>query len=618
MCGFCGYVNPKGNNKTIEKMTSKLINRGPNFQDTYIDENVALGHTRLSILDLSSAGNQPMKISYNGNEYIIVYNGEIYNQDEIKSILKEKKIQIKTKCDTELVLLLYIIFGEKVVNFLNGIFAFSIYNKNLNTLFFARDHLGIKPLFYTNPNSNLPFVFASEIKGILAHEEVNAILDREGLKEMFAVGPCHTPGKTFFKDIFELKAGHYAIYKNNTFKTRKYWDLPTYEIKDDEETIIKNIHDMLVSSTKRQLISDVPICTMLSGGIDSSILTKIANDNIKDLTTFSIDFDGNDKNFVANSYQSSRDSVYVDIMKNYLKTNHINITLDNSYLFDMLEKSLIARDMPGMADIDSSMYAFCNSISKNNFKVCISGECSDEIFGGYPWFYKKHLKEAFYENKFPWALSNNLRSNIVNPKLLTKRDIDDYVELSIKSTLKNVVLNSDDKDENYFRSVNYLTIKWFMNTLIERTDRMSMANSLEVRVPYADYKFFEYIYNIPASLKLKKESDETKVVEKNLLRKAFEGEIPNEVLYRKKSPFPKTYDPVYLKLVEDTLTKILNNENSKINKIINKNFVLDMIKMHGESITENWFGQLMTYPQTLAYLIQIEMWLNIYNIKFDF
>ena len=357
---------------------------------------------------------------------------------------------------------------------------------------------------------------------------------------------------------------------------------------------------------------------MLSGGIDSSILTKIANDNIKDLTTFSIDFDGNDKNFVANSYQSSRDSVYVDIMKNYLKTNHINITLDNSYLFDMLEKSLIARDMPGMADIDSSMYAFCNSISKNNFKVCISGECSDEIFGGYPWFYKKHLKEAFYENKFPWALSNNLRSNIVNPELLTKKDIDDYVELSIKNTLKNVVLNSDDKDENYFRSVNYLTIKWFMNTLIERTDRMSMANSLEVRVPYADYKFFEYIYNIPGSLKLKKESDETKVVEKNLLRKAFEGEIPNEVLYRKKSPFPKTYDPVYLKLVEDTLTKILNNENSKINKIINKNFVLDMIKMHGESITENWFGQLMTYPQTLAYLIQIEMWLNIYHVKLDF
>ena len=506
-----------------------------------------------------------------------------------------------------------------MLNYLNGIFAFSIYDKSKKTIFFARDHLGIKPLFYTNPNSNFPFVFASEIKSILAHPNIDAILDKDGLKELFALGPAHTPGKTFFKDILELKPGHFAIYGNGNLKTFKYWDLPSYDIEDDENQIIENIHDMLVDSTKKQLVSDVKVCTMLSGGIDSSILTKIAKDNIEDLTTFSIDFVGNEKNFISNSYQSTRDSEYINIMKNYLKTNHINITLDNSYLYDTLEKALIARDMPGMADIDSSMFAFCDSISKNGFKVCISGECSDEIFGGYPWFYKSHLIEAFLQNKFPWALSNDLRSNIIKKDLLTSDEINDYISNAISDTLKNVEFTKKDENEleKNFRKINYLTIKWFMNTLIERTDRMSMSNSLEVRVPYADYKFFEYIYNVSANQKLGINKTDNEFTEKYLLRKAFEGEIPNEILYRKKSPFPKTYDPIYLELVEKKIIDILKNENSKILKIVNKDFILKMIETHGENITENLFGQLMTYPQTLAYLIQIEMWLNIYNIKLE-
>lgn len=621
MCGFCGFINSSDNynrKKTINQMTKTLIKRGPNNQDTYIDENICLGHTRLSIIDLSEAGNQPMKKTYKNKEYVIVYNGEIYNQDEIKKILKDNNITPETKCDTELVLLMYICFKEKMVNYLNGIFAFSVYNKTDNEVFFARDHLGIKPLFFTNPNSKFGLVFASEIKAILAHEKVEALLDKEGLKELFALGPAHSPGKTFFKDILELKPGHYAVFKNGNLEITKYWDLKCDKINDDEETIIKNIHDMLVKSTKNQLVSDVPVCTMLSGGIDSSILTKLANDNIENLTTFSIDFVGNDKNFIANSYQSSRDNTYIDIMKNYLNTNHINITIDNTHLFDLLKDSLIARDMPGMADIDSSMYAFCNSISKNGYKVCISGECSDEIFGGYPWFYREDLVEAFKKNNFPWSFSNDLRSNIVNSNLLTQNDIYEYVHKSINNTLDEIELNIDDEDELYFKKVNYLTIKWFMNTLVERTDRMSMANSLEVRVPYADYKFFEYIFNINSDLKLGKNKTDSKIMEKYLLRKAFENEIPNEVLYRKKSPFPKTYDPKYLKLVEDKLLEIINNENSRINKLINKDFVLQMINIHGENITQNLFGQLMTYPQTLAYLIQIEMWLDIYNVKFDF
>ncbi len=302
-------------------------------------------------------------------------------------------------------------------------------------------------------------------------------------------------------------------------------------------------------------------------------------------------------------------------MKDYLHTNHKTIKVENTRLFALLNDALIARDMPGMADIDSSMFAFCEKISENGFKVCLSGECSDEIFGGYPWFYKEHLAN---HDGFPWALSENLRANLLKKGILKEGTLAEYVESKRQESLKNVkFLDDNDKFENRFRSINYLTIKWFMNTLVERTDRMSMANSLEVRVPFADHRIFEYVYNLPAKMKLGM-SKTSLPTEKYLLRKAFENELPKDIVYRKKSPFPKTYDPNYLSLVEEKMLNIISNKNSKITKIIDLDFVYDMIKIHGENLTENLFGQLMTYPQTLAYLIQIETWLEMYNIEFDF
>ena len=353
---------------------------------------------------------------------------------------------------------------------------------------------------------------------------------------------------------------------------------------------------------------------MLSGGIDSSILTKLAKDHNEDLTTFSIDFTDNDKNFKANDYQVSKDSDFVKIMTEFLNTNHNIITINNEYLFELLDASCICRDMPGMADIDASMYAFCKAIHEHGFKVCLSGECSDEIFGGYPWFYKEHLVT---HDGFCWALSENLRKNILKKGILNDNELYDYVNQSRLDTLKNVTfLDKADTYENRYRNINYLTVKYFMNTLVERTDRTSMANSLEVRVPFADYRIFEYVYNLPAKMKLGLNNSDTPV-EKYLLRKAFKNELPDSILYRKKSPFPKTYDPLYLDLVERRILNILEDNNSKLNILVNKDFIYQMIYSHGANITENWFGQLMTYPQTLAFLIQINTWLEKYNISIE-
>lgn len=613
MCGFCGYVNYKKdvtNKYNIEFMNNIIKHRGPNEQNVIIKDNIALGHVRLSIIDLK-LGSQPMEKEHDGNKYVICYNGELYNTKEIKDDLIKKGYSFKTKCDTEVVLTAFIEYGTNCLKNLNGIFSFCIYDYNKNSIFLARDHLGIKPLFYSLTKDGT-LVFASEIKAILKHNEITPILDKEGFMELFALGPAHSPGKTYFKNIYELKAGHYAIFDTNGLFTDKFWDLETKECNDTEEEAISKIHFLLKDSLNRQLVSDVGISSMLSGGIDSSILTKLANDQIKDLTTFSIDFKGNDKNFVANAYQGSKDSDYIKIMREHLSTTNKDIKIDNEYLFTLLKDAMIARDMPGMADIDASMFAFCKAIKENGFKVCLSGECSDEIFGGYPWFYKEHLINHI---GFPWALSENLRSNIIRPGILKDNEIQEYVLNARNETLKPVTaIDPNDTYENRYRNINYLTIKWFMNTLVERTDRTSMANSLEVRVPFADYRIFEYVYNLPAKMKLGLNHSDTPI-EKYLLREAFKNDIPREVLYRKKSPFPKTYDPHYLNLVETEMLNILNNKKSKINNFINIDFIKDLIYSHGESLKENWFGQLMTYPQTLAYLIQINMWLETYNIE---
>lgn len=616
MCGFCGYVNDSKkieNDTIISNMVDKIVKRGPNDKNVYINNNVALGHVRLSIIDVKN-GNQPMIKDINNNRYVIVYNGELYNTKELKYNLISKGYDFSTTCDTEVVLNSFIEYGKDCVNMFNGIFAFAIYDKNNDYIFLARDRLGIKPLFYTI-TQNSTFVFASEIKGILKHPEVTPVLDKYGIMEMFGVGPSHTPGKTFFKNIFEIEAGNIGVYTTtSSLLKEKYWDLKTKECSDTETEAISIIHDLVTDATKKQLVSDVGICSMLSGGLDSSILTKIAHDNIPDITTFSIDFKDNDKNFTANSYQMTKDSDYVKIMKDYLNTNHKTIKIENEELFDLLEDSVIARDMPGMADIDSSMFAFCKYINNNNFKVCLSGECSDEIFGGYPWYYKEHL----INNKgFPWALSENLRTNLLKNGILKEHELIEYIYACKENTLKNVeVLDINDEYENRFRKTNYLTIKWFMNTLVERTDRMSMANSLEVRVPFADHRIFEYVYNLPAKMKLGLYSN-NEPIEKYLLRKAFESELPKDIVYRKKSPFPKTYDPIYLNLVENKVYEIINNKDSKIHKILNVDFVKDMLNIHGKNLKENLFGQLMTYPQTLAYIIQIEMWLEIYNLEIE-
>lgn len=596
---FCGYIESEINNtKDFNLMLTKLTNC-PN-PAIYIDGNICIG------------GNLVYTKNYQDNFYTVFFNGNILNLEDIQKDLIKKGYIFETKNNLETICFAYIHYKEKCLELFDGNFSFGVYDKTNKTLFLARDRLGIFPLYYANIHNTL--IFSTEIKCILEHSKIDAKIGKDEICEIFGLGPAHTPGKTFFKDIYEICPGEFLTYINSEIQTNTYWDLPTFQVEDTVDESIKKTKELVCDSFKRNYINAPTTCAMLSGGLDSSVLTYLASKEIDSLPTFSIDFENNQTNFTTNSYQPTRDNDYIQLMKDFLQTKHTMFTFTTQDLYDALKTSMIARDMPGMADVDSSMLVFLREIKKAGFTTAISGECSDEIFGGYPWYYNDKLISS---TTFPWARSISLRKSIINKDIVDSNYLEEYVKKAYDETAKKVIYISDDETENTFRKTCYLTIKWFMNTLIERTVRASNIIGIDVRVPFADYRIFEYIYNVNSNIKLGLINENNTPIEKYLLRKAFERELPYEVVYRKKSPFPKTYDPQYIQILETEIKNIINKSTSPILKIIDVKYLYELLDTHGTNLTENWFGQLMTYPQTLAYLIQVNMWLEEYDIQID-
>ncbi len=610
MCGITGFINFKKNikeeNKILKDMTDTLINRGPNAQGMYISNNVMLGHRRLIVVD-PEGGGQPMKKSIDGKEYVLVYNGELYNTEDLRKELIEDGYKFEGYSDTEVLLLSYINWGIDAISKFNGIFAFAIYDEKNKRIVLARDAMGVKPLFYSIKNNT--FIFGSEVKSLFKHPYVEPVVDKDGLTELFALGPAVIPGTTVYKDISEVKPGEYLIVDEFGLKKGVYWELKAEEFNENEEEAVEHVRELLTDAIKRQLVGDVPLCTFLSGGLDSSAISAIAAEeyrkNNKILTTYSIDYEDNDKFFKSSLFQPTSDQYYAELMAKYIGSNHRTVVLNHTDLVNALDDALVGRDLPGMADVDSSLYLFCKEVKKD-FVIALSGECADELFGGYPWFTNEEMINA---KTFPWSRFIGERKAILSPELKSLK-IEEVAQSAYRDTLKEVPhLDGESKLEYRMRELFYLNLRWFMVNLLNRKDRMSMANSLEVRVPFADYKIVEYAFNIPSNIKLLKGR------EKGLLRKALEGVLPEDIIYRKKSPYPKTHNPVYTDLVCNIMGDILKDKSSPILNIIDRDKVKEIVDTRGESYKTPWFGQLMTGPQMIAYLIQINNWLKKYNVK---
>ncbi len=610
MCGIAGFVNLtkdiSNSKNTITSMTETLKKRGPDEDGYYYEKNVVLGHKRLIVID-PEGGKQPMTIKYNNSTYTVVYNGQIYNTPELREELSKSGYTFETHSDTEVLLKSYIHFGYDVVKKLNGIFGFAIWNSSKQELFIARDHFGVKPFYYTLKDNT--FIFASEIKAILAFPGIKARLDKQGISELFGLGPAHTPGVVAFKDIFELKPANFGVYNSSGLHIEKYWAMISKPHEDSLKTTCEKTRFLLEDSINRQLISDVPLCTFLSGGLDSSIITLYAsnyykNKNLAPLSTYSVDYKDNDKNFVKTDFQPNSDNYYIDIMKNKLHTNHKVVMLDTPELATALEDSMIARDLPGMADVDSSLLLFCKNV-KSEATVSLTGECSDEIFGGYPWFFRE---DALNSGTFPWSIAITERQKLLNPSISKQINLKEYIDFRYYESLKEVIILDEDSMETaQKRKISHLTMNWFMQTLLDRSDRMAMYNGFELRVPFCDFRLAEYVWNIPWEMKALKGR------EKGLLRYIMKDLLPEEIIERKKSPYPKTWNPTYLTVVKQMLTKIMADKNAPINNLLNREYILEILATDGRAFTRPWFGQLMTGPQLMAYLCQVNMWLERYQ-----
>lgn len=608
MCGIAGWVDSyedlMNKENTIKAMSNTLINRGPDAGGIFTRHNVCLIHRRLIVVDPEN-GKQPMNLSFKNQSFTMVYNGELYNTDEVKKELFSLGHSFNGHSDTEVLLHAYVEWGVDCLSKLNGIYAFAVWNEAEQNLFLARDRMGVKPLFLYPYENGL--IFASQIKTLLQNEMVKPQIDQDGLKELFLIGPGRTCGNGIIKGIIELKPGEYGIYSNNKLDIRKYWQLTAKEHTDDLNSTIEKTRFLIIDAIEKQLVSDVPLCCFLSGGLDSSIISKIASDSYKknnsQLDTYSVDYIDNEKYFKTSIFQPNSDMTYIKLMVDYIGSNHHEIILDNTSLAKALESATYARDLPGMADIDSSLLLFCEIIKKD-FTVGLSGECADELFGGYPWY---HNDEMLFADSFPWSQSVDLRASVLKQGVISNTDL--YVKERYNATIKETsTLPSDNKKDIRMREMFMLNINWFMQTLLDRKDRMSMHNGLEVRVPFCDHRIVEYAYNMPWEYK------SLYGREKGIVREAMKGLLPEEIIYRKKSPYPKTQNPIYMALLTQMIMEIKADKNSPISDILNWS-VIEGIIANPEQVVTPWYGQLMKAPQMLAYIIQVNQWFKMFNIS---
>lgn len=611
MCGITGWIDLNRHishhSPLVEKMSERLAYRGPDADGIWVSPHAILAHRRLIVVD-PAGGGQPMVRTRGDNTYVLVYNGELYNTPDLRKDLLSRGYRFHGHSDTEVLLTSYMEWGPSCVERLNGIYAFALWSEKDQNLFMARDRFGVKPLFYAQRGSSL--LFGSELKALLANPLVKAEIDGEGLAEVFALGPSRTPGHGVFRNVYEVKPGHCLFFDLHGLRLTRYWQLESKEHADDPETTAATVHQLVEDAIRRQLVADVPVCTLLSGGLDSSTLTAFAATVFKEeggspLHTFSIDYEGNDIHFKPNHFEPTPDRPWIDLISKSFGTIHHHVVIETGDLAEALADAMRARDLPGMADIDSSLLLFCREIKKVA-TVAQSGECADEVFGGYPWY---QCQEALSDT-FPWLRSIDLRMEVFSRELIETIRPQEYIARRYRETIDEVPrLTGEDPAAARRREMFYLNFMWFMQTLLDRKDRMSMASGLEIRVPFCDHRLVEYVWNIPWSIK------NYAGMEKGILRQALAGILPKQVLLRKKSPYPKTHNPAYVSLVRERLIEMINDPSSPLLPFIDARTINEMARTGGDIFDQPWFGQLMKGPQLLAYLIQVDVWLREYRVS---
>lgn len=610
MNGICGFSSFTGDYTKEPGQTREILfamcgvpaRRSKDEAELLLTSRCALAHT-CPAGKKNGRGVPLLKKCLNGRSAVLSFQGAIFNLPELRQELVSEGIELEDGSEGEVLLLLYLLHGIGYIEKLNGVFALSLWDETENELYLVRDRLGVKPLFYA-VNRDSTIVYSSELKGIFAYPGMEPLIGEEGLCEVLALGPARTPGKAVFDGVREVLPGRFLRWNRDGMTEHTYWVLTAEPHEEGFEETVEHCRYLLTDAIRKQMLSDEPICTLLSGGIDSSLVTAVCasefQKNGRVLDTFSFDFEGSRQYFLANAFQPSLDRPYVDQMVEFAKTNHRYLECDNSQLIENLYRAVDARDLPCMADVESSLVYFCSLVSDYS-RVALTGECADEIFGGYPWF---HKPESLAKEGFPWPTDMTTRCCLLKDEWVGALPLADYASDACKSSVAQTPkLYGEDEKTARRREIAWLNLRWFMVTLLERMDRAALYSGLEARVPFADYRIVEYLYNVPWEMKAKDG------IPKALLRHAAKGILPDEIVWRKKSPYPKTYHPEYERRLGEELLRVLKTPDAPVRQFLDVDKVQKFIaspKDYGKP----WYGQLMAGPQLLAYWLQMNYWLE--------
>ena len=558
MCGIAGVVDfarGAGDRRLIEAMTATMALRGPDASGIWSSPTVALGHRRLAVIDIEG-GAQPMTARANEGHVIaaLTFSGEIYNFVELRDELIACGHRFATSSDTEVVLQAYLQWGTDSIARLNGMFAFALWDEARQQLVLARDRMGIKPLYVSERGSRL--LFGSEPKAILADPESRPEVDTDGLRQLLT--RIKVPGATPWRGMREVRPGTFLTFTREGCSEQTYWRLEAKEHTDDLATTIATVRELLDDIVARQLVADVPLCTLLSGGLDSSAITALAAHQLDaagggPVRTFAVDFTGQAEAFASGPQRGRRthDTPFVHDVADLIGSRHTDIVLDSAALTDPAarEAVLAARDLPlGGTDFDTSLYLLFRAIREHS-TVALSGESADEVFGGYAWFHHPRVIES---TTFPWAPgSGRRRLPLLRRDVVAELELAAFVDDAYLDATREVPhVSGASVVERKMREACYLALTRFVPTLLDRKDRMSMANGLEVRVPFCDDRLVSYVFNTPWSFKTFDGR------EKSLLRAATADVLPASVVGRKKSPYPVTRDPAYARDLRRELTNV--------------------------------------------------------------
>ncbi|WP_031069528.1 asparagine synthase (glutamine-hydrolyzing) [Streptomyces sp. NRRL WC-3742] len=618
MCGITGWVAferdlaaEQSDRAVLDAMTATQTCRGPDAGGVHLETHAVLGHRRLAVIDIEG-GVQPMTVEHDGRTLAaLTYSGEVYNHRELRAELEAAGHRFRTRSDTEVVLHAYLEWGEGLAERLNGMFAFAIWDARREELLLVRDRMGVKPLYYhPTPDGVL---FGSEVKAILAHPSVRRVVDLDGLRELLA--HARTPGLTPYRGIHEVRPGHVVRVRRSGVSVRRYWALEAREHADSLENTIATVRALLEDIVHRQLDADVPLCSLLSGGLDSSAVTALAARTLGaagagPVRSFAVDFAGQGAHFHADAVRQTQDGPYARMLAQHVGADHHVVELDAAELSDQSHRATVlrARDLPaGVGDMDISLLLLFKGVRERS-TVALSGESADELFGGYRWF---HDPEAIAADTFPWTLDLSRiagpgsapRERLLDDGLLAKLDLDGYRRARYREALAEVPhLEHADPLERRMREISYLNLTRFVCILLDRKDRMSMANGLEVRVPFCDHRLVQYVFNTPWAMK----SFDGR--EKSLLRAAVRDVLPDEIADRVKSPYPVSADPNYPVVLRAELARLAARQESPALDLLDRRRLADALAPDTDPHTVRLAADLA---------LDLDAWLTDYRVTLE-